>query len=147
MQKGVFCLFFSGIIRKNVFTQLFVPQASSSARIAASRTGGSFRFRPSGAKSLRNGGFYEAFDCSRHARTIFVTGALEQKEAQGDCGKRRLQNQRNSRTAEDTHRNSLPDKEGLHLPVAHCIEELNGHCLCPAVEQALKENRWMQPEN
>ena len=43
---------------------------------------------------------------------------------------------------QDTHPEQyLQTKEGLHLPVAHCIEGTNGHCLCPAVEQALKEKQ------
>ena len=43
---------------------------------------------------------------------------------------------------QDTHPEQyLQTKEGHHLPVAHCIEGTDGHCLCPAVEQALEEKQ------
>ena len=88
---------------------------------------------------------YEAFDRSRHAER-FCYREPWNKGGSGDCGKRRLQNQRNpGRTdlcdAGHASGTYLQTKEGLHLPVAHCIEGTNGHCLCPAVEQALKEKQ------
>ena len=76
----------------------------------------------------------------------FVTGSLGTKEAQAIVEnvvcKIKETPAEQIYVTQDTHPEQyLQTKEGLHLPVAHCIEGTNGHCLCPAVEQALKEKQ------
>ena len=76
----------------------------------------------------------------------FVTGSLGTKEAQAIVEnvvcKIKETPAEQIYVTQDTHPEQyLRTKEGLHLPVAHCIEGTNGHCLCPAVEQALKEKQ------
>ena len=69
----------------------------------------------------------------------FVTGSLGTKEAQAIVEnvvcKIKETPAEQIYVTQDTHPEQyLQTKEGLHLPVAHCIEGTNGHCLCPAVE-------------
>ena len=76
----------------------------------------------------------------------FVTGSLGTKEAQAIVEnvvcKIKETPAEQIYVTQDTHPEQyLQTKEGLHLPVPHCIEGTNGHCLCPAVEQALKEKQ------
>ncbi|MBD9156462.1 MAG: isochorismatase family protein, partial [Lachnospiraceae bacterium] len=76
----------------------------------------------------------------------FVTGSLGTKEAQAIVEnvvcKIKETPAEQIYVTQDTHPEQyLQTKEGLHLPVAHCIEGTDGHCLCPAVEQALKEKQ------
>ena len=74
----------------------------------------------------------------------FVTGSLGTKEAQAIVEnvicKIKETPAEQIYVTQDTHPEQyLQTKEGHHLPVAHCIEGTDGHCLCPAVEQALEE--------
>ena len=55
----------------------------------------SFLFRYNKKKRFHKGGFYEAFDRSRHAER-FCYREPWNKGGSGDCRKRHLQNQRNS---------------------------------------------------
>ena len=76
----------------------------------------------------------------------FVTGSLGTKEAQAIVEnvvcKIKETPAEQIYVTQDTHPEQyLQTKEGLHLPVAHCIEGTDGHCLCPAVEQALEEKQ------
>ena len=72
----------------------------------------------------------------------FVTGSLGTKEAQAIVEnvvcKIKETPAEQIYVTQDTHPEQyLQTKEGLHLPVAHCIEGTDGHRLCPAVEQVL----------
>ena len=143
-RRVIFCLFFSGIIRKNVFTQLFVPQTSQSSQDR--RAEPEVRLAVSSAQSACGMEDFMKLLIVVDMQNDFVTGSLGTKEAQAIVEnvvcKIKETPAEQIYVTQDTHPEQyLQTKEGLHLPVAHCIEGTNGHCLCPAVEQALKEKQ------
>lgn len=76
----------------------------------------------------------------------FITGSLGTKEAQtiveNVVRKIRETPAEQIYVTQDTHpEDYLQTKEGIHLPVAHCIAGTDGHRLCPEVEQALEEKQ------
>ena len=143
-RRVFFCLFFSGIIRKNVFTQLFVPQASQSSQDRRAEL--EVRLAVPSAQSACGMEDFMKLLIVVDMQNDFVTGSLGTKEAQAIVEnvvcKIKETPAEQIYVTQDTHPEQyLQTKEGLHLPVAHCIEGTNGHCLCPAVEQALKEKQ------
>ena len=143
-RRVFFCLFFSGIIRKNVFTQLFVPHAPQSSQDRRAEL--DVRLAVPSAQSACGMGDFMKLLIVVDMQNDFVTGSLGTKEAQAIVEnvvcKIKETPAEQIYVTQDTHPEQyLQTKEGLHLPVAHCIEGTNGHCLCPAVEQALKEKQ------
>ena len=145
MQKGVFLSFlFRYNKKKTVFTQLFVPQASQSSQ--DHRVEPEVRLAvPSAQRACGMEDFMKLLIVV-DMQNDFVTGSLGTKEAQAIVEnvvcKIKETPAEQIYVTQDTHPEQyLQTKEGLHLPVAHCIEGTNGHCLCPAVEQALKEKQ------
>lgn len=120
-RRVFFCLFFSGIIGKNVFILEKVQSACEMEDFMKLLI----------VVDMQND---------------FVTGSLGTKEAQAIVEnvvcKIKETPAEQIYVTQDTHPEQyLQTKEGLHLPVAHCIEGTDGHCLCPAVEQALEEKQ------
>ena len=145
MQKGVFLSFlFRYNKKKNVFTQLFVPQASQSSQDRRAEL--DVRLAVPSAQSACGMEDFMKLLIVVDMQNDFVTGSLGTKEAQAIVEnvvcKIKETPAEQIYVTQDTHPEQyLQTKEGLHLPVAHCIEGTNGHCLCPAVEQALKEKQ------
>ena len=145
MQKGVFLSFlFRYNKKKTVFTQLFVPQASQSSQDR--RAEPEVRLAVPSAQSACGMEDFMKLLIVVDMQNDFVTGSLGTKEAQAIVEnvvcKIKETPAEQIYVTQDTHPEQyLQTKEGLHLPVAHCIEGTNGHCLCPAVEQALKEKQ------
>ena len=145
MQKGVFLSFlFRYNKKKTVFTQLFVPQASQSSQDR--RAEPEVRLAVPSAQSAYGMEDFMKLLIVVDMQNDFVTGSLGTKEAQAIVEnvvcKIKETPAEQIYVTQDTHPEQyLQTKEGLHLPVAHCIEGTNGHCLCPAVEQALKEKQ------
>ena len=79
-RRVFFCLFFSGIIRKNVFTQLFVPQTSQSSQDR--RAEPEVRLAVSSAQSACGMEDFMKLLIVVDMQNDFVTGSLGTKEAQ-----------------------------------------------------------------
>lgn len=145
MQKGVFLSFlFRYNKKKTVFTQLFVLQASQSSQDRRAELEVRLAV-PSAQRACGMEDFMKLLIVV-DMQNDFVTGSLGTKEAQAIVEnvvcKIKETPAEQIYVTQDTHPEQyLQTKEGLHLPVAHCIEGTNGHCLCPAVEQALKEKQ------
>ena len=145
MQKGVFLSFlFRYNKKKTVFTQLFVLQASQSSQDRRAEL--EVRLAVPSAQSACGMEDFMKLLIVVDMQNDFVTGSLGTKEAQAIVEnvvcKIKETPAEQIYVTQDTHPEQyLQTKEGLHLPVAHCIEGTNGHCLCPAVEQALKEKQ------
>ena len=145
MQKGVFLSFlFRYNKKKTVFTQLFVLQASQSSQDRRAELEVLLAV-PSAQSACGMEDFMKLLIVV-DMQNDFVTGSLGTKEAQAIVEnvvcKIKETPAEQIYVTQDTHPEQyLQTKEGLHLPVAHCIEGTNGHCLCPAVEQALKEKQ------
>ena len=145
MQKGVFLSFlFRYNKKKTVFTQLFVLQASQSSQDRRAEL--DVRLAVPSAQSACGMEDFMKLLIVVDMQNDFVTGSLGTKEAQAIVEnvvcKIKETPAEQIYVTQDTHPEQyLQTKEGLHLPVAHCIEGTNGHCLCPAVEQALKEKQ------
>ena len=145
MQKGVFLSFlFRYNKKKTVFTQLFVLQASQSSQDRRAEL--EVRLAVPSAQNACGMEDFMKLLIVVDMQNDFVTGSLGTKEAQAIVEnvvcKIKETPAEQIYVTQDTHPEQyLQTKEGLHLPVAHCIEGTNGHCLCPAVEQALKEKQ------
>ena len=145
MQKGVFLSFlFRYNKKKTVFTQLFVLQASQSSQDRRAELEVRLAV-PSAQRACGMEDFMKLLIVV-DMQNDFVTGSLGTKEAQAIVEnvvcKIKETPAEQIYVTQDTHPEQyLQTKEGLHLPVAHCNEGTHGHCLCPAVEQALKEKQ------
>ena len=126
------------------FTQLFVPQASQSSQDRRAEL--NVRLAVPSAQSACGMEVFMKLLIVVDMQNDFVTGSLGTKEAQAIVEnvicKIKETPAEQIYVTQDTHPEQyLQTKEGHHLPVAHCIEGTDGHCLCPAVEQALEEKQ------